>query len=59
MADPAGQFIRYIAKYPGRILSKTKLTPTQITFIGLIANFVVAYMIAKGQLNYFMVGLQI
>ena len=59
MADPAGQFIRYIAKYPGRILAKTKITPNWITFIGLIANFVVAFMIAKGQLNYLMIGILI
>jgi len=59
MADLAGKFVRFIAKYPGSLLAKTKITPNQITFFGFVVNCVVAYFIAQGQLSYFIVGILI
>jgi len=59
MADSVGKFVRFIAKYPGRILAKTKITPNQITFLGLLINCAVAYLIAKGQLSYLIIGILI
>lgn len=59
MADSVGKFVRLIAKYPGKILAKTKITPNQITFLGLLANCVIGVLIAKGQLSYFTVGILI
>ena len=59
MADSVGKFVRFIAKYPGSLLAKTKITPNQITFFGLIVNCVVAYFIAQGRLSYFAVGILI
>ena len=57
MADPLGKYIRIIAKYPGSILAKTKVTPDQVTIIGLLANCVVAYFIARGSLSFFVMGI--
>ncbi len=59
MADPLGKYIRIIARYPGRILAKTKITPDQVTIIGLLANCVVAYLIARGNLSYLAMGILI
>lgn len=59
MADPLGRAIRFIAKYPGAILAKTKVTPNQITFFGFLFNCAVAYFIAAGQLSYLMAGILI
>lgn len=59
MADPLGRAIRAVARYPGAILAKTSITPNQLTFIGLLVNCAVAWLIAAGQLNYFMIGILI
>lgn len=59
MADPLGKYIRAIAKYPGSILAKTKITPDQVTIVGLLANSIVAYFIALGNLSYLMMGVLI
>ena len=59
MADYVGKAIRTIARYPGTLLAKTKLTPNQITFIGFSANCIVAYFIARGNLSYLAIGLLI
>lgn len=59
MADPLGKYIRIIAKYPGSILAKTKVTPDQVTIIGLLANCAVAYFIAWGDLSFFVMGILI
>ncbi|NQT33310.1 MAG: CDP-alcohol phosphatidyltransferase family protein [Candidatus Omnitrophica bacterium] len=59
MADPIGKFIRVIAKYPGNILAKTRITPNQITFIGFVVNCGVAYFIARGNLSYLAIGILI
>ncbi|MDP3729930.1 MAG: CDP-alcohol phosphatidyltransferase family protein [Candidatus Omnitrophota bacterium] len=59
MADPLGKYIRAIAKYPGAILAKTKITPDQVTVLGLLANCAVAYFIARGNLNFFVMGILI
>lgn len=59
MADPIGKFISSIARYPGNILAKTKITPNQITFLGFLVNCVVAYLIAKGELGYLIIGILI
>ena len=59
MADPLGKYIRVIAKYPGGILAKTKITPDQVTIIGLLANCAAAYFIAQGNLNYLVMGILI
>jgi len=59
MADPLGKYIRIIAKYPGSLLAKTKITPNQVTIIGLLANCIVAYFIAQGNLSYLMMGILI
>ena len=59
MADPLGKYIRIIAKYPGSILAKTKITPDQVTIVGLSANCAVAYFIARGNLSYLMMGILI
>jgi CDP-diacylglycerol--glycerol-3-phosphate 3-phosphatidyltransferase len=52
MADPLGRFIRFIARYPGSLLARTKITPDQLTLVGLLVNCVAAYFIAGGQLSY-------
>ena len=59
MADPLGKYIRIIAKYPGSILAKTKITPNQVTIAGLSANCVVAYFISRGNLSFFAMGILI
>jgi len=59
MADPLGKFVRLIAKYPGVILSKTKITPDQVTILGFLVNCTVAYFIADGRLSYLLAGILI
>jgi CDP-diacylglycerol--glycerol-3-phosphate 3-phosphatidyltransferase len=59
MADPFGRSIRAIAKYPGAILAKTSITPNQLTFIGLLVNCAVAWLIAAGRLNHMATGILI
>lgn len=59
MADPLGKYIRIAAKYPGSLLAKTKITPDQVTIVGLLANFAVAYFIACGSLSFFIMGILI
>jgi CDP-diacylglycerol--glycerol-3-phosphate 3-phosphatidyltransferase len=59
MADPTGKLIRVIAEAPGNLLAKTKITPNMVTFLGLIANCVVAFFIAKGELSYLLLGILI
>ena len=59
MADPLGRYIRAIAKYPGGILAKTKITPDQVTIVGLLANCAAAYFISQGNLSYLMIGILI
>jgi len=59
MADPLGKFIRSIAKYPGGILARTKITPDQVTLLGLVVNCTVAYFIAAGRISYLMAGILI
>ena len=59
MADPLGRFIRSAAKYPGIIISKTKITPDQLTILGLLVNCVVAYFIAVGRFNFMITGVLI
>jgi len=59
MADPLGKLIRIAARYPGSILAKTRITPDQVTIVGLLANCAVAYFIARGSLSYLMIGLLI
>ncbi len=59
MADPLGKYIRIIAKYPGLLLAKSKITPNQVTVVGLLANCVVAYFIARGNLTFFVMGILI
>ncbi|MCX5668048.1 MAG: CDP-alcohol phosphatidyltransferase family protein [Candidatus Omnitrophica bacterium] len=59
MTDPLGKYIRIIAKYPGSILAKTKITPDQVTIVGLLANCAVAYFIARGNPSFFVIGILI
>ena len=59
MADPIGKLVRSIAKAPGKLLAKTKITPNQLTFIGLLVNAVVAFLIAKGNFGYLILGVLI
>lgn len=59
MADPTGKYIRIIARAPGDLLAKTKITPNQVTFLGLLVNCVVAFCIAKGELSYLIIGILI
>ena len=59
MADPLGKLIRKIAKLPGSILAKTKITPDQVTIVGLLANCAAAYFIAQGSLSYLVMGILI
>lgn len=59
MADPLGKLIRSLAKYPGVILAKTKITPDQVTLLGFLVNCAVAYFIAAGRLEHLMVGVLI
>ena len=59
MADLAGKIIRSVARVPGRLLTKTKITPNQVTLLGFLVNCLVAFFIAKGSFNYFVLGLLI
>jgi len=59
MADPLGRSIRFIAKYPGSFLARTKITPDQLTILGFLVNCAVAYFIAEGRLSYLMTGILI
>lgn len=59
MADLLGKSIRFIAKYPGSVLAKTKVTPDQVTLFGFTVNCAVAYLIAGGLLSYVMIGILI
>ena len=59
MSDKIGNVIRSIANYPGSLLVKTKITPNQITFLGLLVNCAVAYLIADGHLSYLTIGILI
>ena len=59
MADPLGKFIRSIAKYPGVVLARTKITPDQVTLLGFLINCAVAYFIADGRLGYLAAGILI
>ena len=59
MADPTGKLIRIIARAPGNLLAKTKITPNQLTLLGLVANCLVAFFIAKGDLSYLIIGVLI
>ena len=52
MADPLGKLIRTVAKYPGALLARTKITPDQVTLLGFLVNCAVAYLIAAGQVGY-------
>ncbi len=53
------KFIRSLAKYSSDMLAKTKITPNQITCFGFLVNCGVAYLIAKGQFSYLILGLLI
>lgn len=59
MPDPAGKIIRIVAETPGRLLAKTGVTPNQVTVLGLAANCVVSFLIAKGLLSYLLLGILI
>jgi len=59
MPDPIGKFIRVLAQAPGNLLAKTKITPNQVTFIGLLANCLAAFFIARGELSYLVLGILI
>lgn len=59
MSDPVGKLIRSIARYPGIILAKTKITPNQVTLIGFLVNCIVASLIAGGRLDYVTIGILI
>lgn len=59
MSDPLGRTIRAIARYPGAILSKTGITPNQVTVLGLFVNCIVAWLIAAGRVNYLSAGILI
>jgi CDP-diacylglycerol---glycerol-3-phosphate 3-phosphatidyltransferase len=59
MADPTGKFIRVLAKAPGKLLAKAKITPNQVTSLGLLVNCLVAFFIARGQFSYLVLGILI
>ena len=59
MSDPTGKIIRIIARAPGELLAKTKISPNQVTFLGLSINCLVAFFIARGGLNYLAIGILI
>ncbi len=59
MADPLGKIIRSIAKYPGAVLAKTKITPDQVTLLGFLINCAVAYFVAAGRLGHLTIGILI
>ncbi len=48
-----------MARYPGRLLAKSKISPNQITVFGLLINCAVAYFIASGRINYLASGMLI
>jgi CDP-diacylglycerol--glycerol-3-phosphate 3-phosphatidyltransferase len=52
MADPVGKYVRTIARLPGALLARTGVTPDQVTIIGLAANFVAAFFIARQSVSY-------
>jgi len=59
MSDPTGKIIRIIARAPGDLLAKTKITPNQVTFLGFLVNCLVAFFIARVGLNYLTIGILI
>lgn len=59
MSDPAAKIIRSVARYPGVILAKTKITPNQVTMAGFLVNCAVAYFIAAGPFGNVTIGLLI
>ena len=59
MADPTGKIVRLIARAPGALLAKTKITPNQVTVLGLLVNCAVAYLIAVGRLTFVAAGVLI
>lgn len=59
MADPLGRAIRFIAKYPGSILAKAKITPNQLTLFGFMASSAAACLIGAGRLGNLTVGILI
>jgi phosphatidylglycerophosphate synthase len=59
MADPFGKAVRLIAKYPGSILAKTKITPDQLTVLGFLVNCAAAYFIAAWRDSYLAAGILI
>lgn len=59
MADLLGKSIRFIAKYPGSVLAKTKVAPDQVTLFGFTVNCAVAYLISGGLLSYVLIGILI
>lgn len=59
MADPLGRSVRFMAKYPGVLLARTRITPNQLTVIGFLVNCAVAYVIADGRINYLAAGILI
>lgn len=59
MADPLGAIIRSIAKYPGAILARTKITPDQVTLLGFLVNCIVAFLIADGRPGLIAAGILI
>ncbi len=59
MADPTGKIVRLIARAPGALLAKTKITPNQVTVLGLLVNCAVAYLIAVGRLTFVIAGVLI
>lgn len=59
MADILGKYIRIIARYPGSVLAKTRISPDQVTLLGFAVNCAVAYFIAGGELSYLMAGILI
>lgn len=59
MADPLGKAIRVMARYPGTLLARTKITPDQVTVLGLIVNCGVACLIADGRVGHLAIGILI
>ncbi|MDP8299733.1 MAG: CDP-alcohol phosphatidyltransferase family protein [Candidatus Tantalella remota] len=59
MADPTGKIVRLIARAPGALLAKTKITPNQVTVLGLLVNCVVAYLIGAGRVTFIAAGILI
>jgi CDP-diacylglycerol--glycerol-3-phosphate 3-phosphatidyltransferase len=59
VADPLGKAIRLVAKYPGSLLARTKITPDQVTILGFLVNCGVAFLIADGRIGHLMIGILI